>query len=84
MKTYNDLYLAARKRLKAAGIEAYDLEARLMISAVSEKSREQFFRDLKLYALGDTEERVETMLERRIAGEPIAYILGEWEFMGLP
>ncbi|MBQ2057959.1 MAG: peptide chain release factor N(5)-glutamine methyltransferase, partial [Oscillospiraceae bacterium] len=84
IKTYNDLYLAARKRLKAAGIEAYDLEARLMISAVSEKSREQFFRDLKLYALGDTEERVETMLERRIAGEPIAYILGEWEFMGLP
>ncbi len=65
-------------------MEAYDLEARLMISAVSEKSREQFFRDLKLYALGDTEERVEKMTERRIAGEPIAYILGEWEFMGLP
>ncbi|MEI3154270.1 MAG: hypothetical protein V8S95_03540 [Odoribacter sp.] len=30
MKTYNDVYLAARKQLKESGIEAFALEARLI------------------------------------------------------
>lgn len=84
MKTYNDLYLDARKRLKAAGVENYNLEARLLISAAAEKSREEFYRDKKLYALGEVQERAEAMLQRRCSGEPAAYVLGEWEFMALP
>lgn len=55
-----------------------------MISAAAKKSKEEFLRDLKLYALGDTEERVNDMIRRRTAGEPVAYVLGEWEFMSLP
>ena len=39
---------------------------------------------MKLYALGDVEQKVDDMLARRTAGEPIAYVLGEWEFMGMP
>lgn len=73
-----------RRRLKAEGIEDYNMEARLIISAVTGKSKEEFLRDLKLYALGDTEERVNALIERRLSGEPLAYVLGEWEFMGLP
>ncbi len=84
MKTYNDLYLDARKRLKEAGVENYNLEARLLISAAAEKSREEFYRDKKLYALGEVEKRAEAMLQRRCGGEPAAYVLGEWEFMALP
>ena len=84
IKTYNDIYLETRKALKAAGIEAYDLEARLMLSAAAGKSREEFYRDIKFYAMGETEARVREFTARRIAGEPIAYVLGEWEFMGLP
>ncbi|MBQ4427709.1 MAG: peptide chain release factor N(5)-glutamine methyltransferase [Oscillospiraceae bacterium] len=84
MKTYNDIYLASRHELKKAGVEAFDLEARLIISAVAGKSKEEFYRDLKLYALGDTEERVRELIERRKNDEPLAYVLGEWEFMGLP
>ena len=30
VKTYNDVYLAARKQLKESGIEAFALEARLI------------------------------------------------------
>ena len=74
----------ARRKLKAAGVEDFSLEARLMISAAAGKSKEEFLRDLKLYALGDLEERVNDMISRRCAGEPVAYVLGEWEFMSLP
>ena len=31
-KTYNDLYLATRTALKNAGVEAYALEARLLVA----------------------------------------------------
>jgi release factor glutamine methyltransferase len=55
-----------------------------MISAAAQKSKEEFVRDLKLYALGDIEEKVNSMIDRRIGGEPVAYVLGEWEFMSLP
>ncbi len=33
---------------------------------------------------GQCEARVSAMLTRRLAGEPLQYILGEWELMGLP
>ena len=37
-----------------------------------------------LYAPDDFEEKVNALVARRIEGEPIAYIIGEWEFYGLP
>lgn len=55
-----------------------------MISAAAGKSKEEFIRDLKLYALGGIEEKVNEMIGRRCNGEPVAYVLGEWEFMSLP
>jgi release factor glutamine methyltransferase len=85
MKTYNEVYLAARKRLRLAGIETSDAEARLIVTTASGKSVEQFMRDRNLYVPGDAyENTVKDLLDRRIAGEPIAYILGEWEFYGIP
>lgn len=84
MKTYNDIYLHARQELKRAGVEAYDLEARLIVSAVAGKTKEEFYRDLRLYALDDVEAKSQELIERRKNDEPLAYVLGEWEFMGLP
>ena len=38
-----------------------------------------------MYVTDNTfEGKVADLLDRRIAGEPVAYILGEWEFYGLP
>ena len=48
--TYNNLYLDARRQLKAAGIDAAQLEAREIVCYVVGKTREEFFRDLTLYA----------------------------------
>ena len=82
--TYNNLYLDARKRLKAAGVEMAQLEARELVCFAADKTREQFFRDLTLYASKEVEDRVEELTRRRLSGEPVAYIIGEWEFYGLP
>ena len=82
--TYNNLCLDTRKRLKAAGVEMAQLEARELVCFAADKTREQFFRDLTLYASKEVEDRVEELTRRRLSGEPVAYIIGEWEFYGLP
>lgn len=82
--TYNNLYLDARKRLREAGVEGAQLEARELVCCAAGKSREQFYRDMALYASDPVEEKLAELLERRLAGEPVAYLIGEWEFYGLP
>ncbi len=81
--TYNDLYLAARRRLLHGGIEGADLEARELLCYAAGKDRESFYRDLRLYASGELEVRLNELLERRLEGEPTAYLIGEWSFYGL-
>ena len=81
--TYNNLYLDARRQLKAAGIPNPQLEAREIVCYVTGKSREEFFRDLTLYATGAVEEQILELTRRRLQGAPVAYIIGEWEFYGL-
>ncbi len=81
--TYNDLYLDARKALKAAGVEQAQLEARELLCFACNKGREEFLRDLTLYASDGVEGRFRGLLERRLKGEPVAYLIGEWEFYGL-
>ena len=82
--TYNNLYLDVRQKLKAAGVEAAQLEARELVCFAAGKNREQFFRDMSLYASDEVEAKVEDLMNRRLAGEPVAYLIGEWEFYGLP
>ena len=82
--TYNNLFLDTRARLKKAGVESAQLEAREIICFAADKSREQFYRDMSLYVSREMEQRVEDLVQRRLAGEPVAYIIGEWEFYGLP
>lgn len=82
--TYNNLYLDTRQRLRRAGVEAAQLEAREILCYAADKTREQFFRDSSLYVSSEVEKRVESLVQRRLAGEPVAYIIGEWEFYGLP
>ena len=81
--TYNNLYLDVRQRLLEAGVENAKLEARELVCAASGKSREQYYRDMALYASDAMEEKLDQLVQRRIAGEPVAYIIGEWEFYGL-
>ena len=78
------MYIALRNRLRDAGIEAAALEARLIAATAAGKSTEKLLRDMRFYATDEVERRAEEMVQRRLAGEPVAYITGVWEFRGLP
>ena len=82
--TYNNLYLDIRQQLRRAGIEAATLEARELVCFGTGKSREELQRDGGLYASPELERRVRDLVDRHLAGEPVAYLIGEWEFYGLP
>ena len=84
MKTYNDVYMQARNALREHGIEGYNLEARLLVATAAGKTTQELLRDLSLYTSPEMADRVAALTERRISGEPVAYITGAWEFYGLP
>ena len=83
-KTYNEIYIDTRKKLRESGIEAAALEARLIMAHVSGKSTDQLLRDMNLYTSEAVAETVLELTQRRLSGEPVAYITGSWEFYGLP
>ena len=83
-KTYNDLYLETRRIFRDNGIEAYNLEARLVVAHAAGKPMDKFMRELRLYTTDEMVSTVEAFIARRLAGEPVAYIAGGWEFYGLP
>ena len=82
--TYNNLYLDIRQQLRKAGIEGATLEARELVCFGTGKSREDLARDGGLYASPELESQVRSLVDRHLAGEPVAYLIGEWEFYGLP
>lgn len=83
MIKFGDLYLEIRKALRQAGIEAYAMEARELVRCCAGMTREKFTASQGLYMDASTEAKCRAALERRLAEEPLAYILGEWEFYGL-
>lgn len=84
METYNDIYLRVRKALRGAGIEGADMEAKFIVAGAMGRSREELLAMNKIYATDEkVRNRIDDWLDRRICGEPLAYILGKWEFYGL-
>lgn len=82
--TYNDLYLEERKKLRDAGIESFSMEARFIIAAAAGKNINRLMRDMNLYTSDEVAAKTDEMVAKRIEGEPLAYITGEWEFFGIP
>ena len=85
VKTYGELYQDTRRvLLETENAQDAGVLARMLICHVSGKNHAQFLADRDLYAGETIVEGVEKGLKRLLAGEPIAYILGQWEFYGLP
>ena len=84
MMTYSDLYLKAKKMLLTTEDEqSASLLARELLAHAAEVSKE------KLVMMGQEEAsesacaKLDFYISRSMAGEPLAYILGSWDFYGM-
>ena len=83
VKKYADLFLDARRALlKQEGKFAANV-ARELVCAASGKTAEQVIADREIYASEEVCELTESFVQRRLRGEPMPYILGQWDFYGM-
>lgn len=78
-------FAQTKTRLADGGIESPEFEARVIFEELFSRN---FGKDIIMGRLGrelsqSERARLEDMVARRISGEPLQYIIGEWEFYGL-
>lgn len=82
--TISELLRSGTERLKSAGIDDAKFDARCLaehtLSCDYFSLRLDFQKELDEKTVG----KYFSLIERRSGGEPLQYILEEWEFMGLP
>lgn len=80
----HDIYQQAVAEFHAADIPNVDFEVSLLFSHILKLTRTELFLR-KDAAISEQDARqLKQMLARRLKREPLAYILGEWEFWSLP
>lgn len=84
VKKYSQLYLEARRRFMLQESEQMaSVLARSLLCYVSGKTQEQIISQRETYASQEVCDAMESAVNRVVAGEPLAYILGEWSFYGM-
>ena len=81
--SYHDLYKAARQLLRQVDGENAEFTARQIVAAATDRTVSQLVADFPLTVFQRDIEKVNSMVQRHLKGEPLAYILGQWEFHGL-
>ena len=85
VKTYSQLYLDTRKAIMATeDMQFAGMLARQLLCHASGKTQEEILANREMYASEELCLQMQELTARVIEGEPLAYILGEWEFYGLP
>lgn len=80
---YRDVLRDAAQALKAAGIESPAMEARLLLAHSLGWSQEQLLARDHETPNSEQLQAFQALLQRRLAHEPMAYLLGKKEFYGL-
>ena len=84
VKTYAQIYMECRKALKAQEDErGASFLARNLLCHFTGKSMEKILTDMDQTASEELVLAMEDATKRILNEEPLAYILGEWEFYGL-
>lgn len=84
VKKYNDLYLEARRAfIPTEGAQRAGFLARNLLDFVSGRTRATILSDRETYASQEVCDAMESAVERILNGEPLAYVLGMWEFYGM-
>lgn len=82
--TVNELYNLGKKKLSEACIEDFEFDSRCLLEFCLSIGTTDFLLSKNNAVDSETEKEYFRLIERRTAGEPLQYILGKWEFMGLP
>jgi len=84
VKKLSELYLDARRAfLTQEDAQSSSLLARNLLCHITGKSQEAVIADRELYASEEMCAQMDAAVARVMAGEPLAYVLGEWEFYGM-
>lgn len=84
VKKISDLYSEARRAfMTQEDSQTAGLLARNLLCHVTGKTNEQIIADRELYAGESACKAMEEAVYRVQSGEPLAYVLGQWEFFGL-
>ena len=84
VKKLSQLYLDARKRLlETEDAQSAGFLARNLLCHVTGKDQAEILRDGEMYVGDDVCNAMDALVDRVKAGEPLAYILNQWEFYGL-
>jgi release factor glutamine methyltransferase len=75
---------AVTARFKSSGIDSAELDARILLGAVLGLDLTGMITAASRLLTSDESIRLEDFIRRRLAGEPVARILGRKEFWGLP
>jgi release factor glutamine methyltransferase len=75
---------ALAARFKTAGLDSTELDARMLLGAVLGLNLTGMITAAGRLLTSDESQLLEAFARRRIAGEPVARILGQKEFWGLP
>ena len=85
MVSRREARLALRQQLREGGLESPDFEAACLLEHVLGASCRLMTRQqLEEPLTGEQTATLHALTRRRLAGEPLQYLLGEWEFYGLP
>ncbi len=80
---WHAFYEEARARLGAAGFESPDVDARRIVEEASGYEGPSFHQGLSTLATKRGVAAFDRMIERRLGGEPLQYVLGRWAFRTL-
>lgn len=84
VKTLSQLYLEARRAfLTQEDEQRASLLARDLLSHVTGKTKEQVIAQRDNYVQDDVCLAMDQAVSRVLAGEPLAYVLGQWDFYGM-
>ena len=84
VKTLSQLYLEARRAfLTQEDDQTASLLARDLLCFVTGKTREQVIAQREMYASEESCFAMAQAVTRVLSGEPLAYVLGQWDFYGM-
>ena len=83
VKQYGQLLRETRARLRPTEGELAAQTARELLAMASGKTVAALLTDQELYASEPIEARLGDLTARYLAGCPLAYLLGQWDFRGL-